>query len=334
MRSLFLACALTLVGCASTDPASVAPACEVSPEDRAWIDASLGAWRFSAAEITGAATVRPFEAIFFDDDCVLTSTNAFSSADVADVVWTATPHTGEVMLPGGQPLPAGVVSFASADDEHAFFVMSTPSVWRAAGVSNDALGLETMMTAVLLHEGSHIAQSATYGARITALVAANNLSDDFNDDSIQERFGGNAEFAASVERETELLFQVAAASDETVARRLAQEARELIRARRARWFIGADAYLAEAEDLWLTMEGSGQWLGYQWAVHPAGGGAESDVAMANFARRGRWWSQKEGIALAFAVSRLESFDWKREAFGGGAMTLLDMLDRELATPPN
>jgi hypothetical protein len=187
-----------------------------------------------------------------------------------------------------------------------------------------------MMTAVLLHEGAHIAQSSTYGARITAIVNANNLSDDFSDDTIQERFGDNAEFAASVERETDLLFQVAGNPDEADARRLAREARDLMRARHARWFTGADAYLADAENLWLTMEGSGQWVAYQWIVHPAGGGAESDVAMANFARRGRFWSQKEGIALAFAVDRLADFDWKRQAFGGGEMTLIDMLDAALA----
>ena len=103
-----------------------------------------------------------------------------------------------------------------------------------------------------------------------------------------------------------------------------------MRARHARWFTGADAYLADAEDLWLTMEGSGQWVGYQWIVHPSGGGAETSAAMANFARRGRFWSQKEGIALAFAVDRLAGFDWKRHAFGDGEMTLVEMLDAALA----
>lgn len=330
MRSVTMAGALALAACATASPAPQIPTCELSAADRVWIDASLGAWRFTSEEITGVATVRPFEAVFFDDDCVLRSANAFSAAEVADVTWIAAPHAGEVTLPVGGAMPAGVASFASADDTSAFFVMSTPSLWRAAGVTNEALGLEIMMTAVLLHEGAHIAQSSTYGARITAIVNANNLSDDFSDDTIQERFGDNAEFATSVERETNLLFQVAGNPDEADARRLAREARDLMRARHARWFTGADAYLADAENLWLTMEGSGQWVAYQWIVHPAGGGAESDVAMANFARRGRFWSQKEGIALAFAVDRLADFDWKRQAFGGGEMTLIDMLDAALA----
>jgi hypothetical protein len=330
MRSLIAFAAFALSACATAPPA--APACAVSAEDRAWIDASLHAWRFSAAEITGVGPVRPFEAVFFDGDCTLTSANAFSAETVSEVTWRAAAHTGQVTLPNGDAMPAGVTSFAGADAERAFFVMSTPSVWRAGGVRNDALGLELMMTAVLLHEGAHVAQSVTYGGRMQALAEANNLPEDFNDDSIQERFGENADFAASVQRETELFFQAVAAPDQSSARRLAREARELMRARQARWYTGADAYLAEAEDIWLTFEGSGQWVGYQWAIHPAGGGAEVDVAMPNFARRSRWWSQNEGLGLAMALDSIAIMDWKRHAFGDGEMTLLEMLDVSLASP--
>lgn len=330
MRSWVIAVALTLAACASGGSQIAAPACSVSAEDREWIDGALNAWRFSEREITGVGMIRPFEAVFFDDDCTLTSRNAFTAENVADVIWRATPHTGEVALPDGQSMPAGVASFASADGPLAYFVMSTPSVWRAAGVTNEGIGLEAMMTGVLLHEGSHVAQSTTYGARISAIASANNLSDDFDDDSIQRRFGDNAEFDASVERETELFFQAAAAPDQASAYRLAREAREMMRAPQARWYTGADAYLAEVEDIWLTFEGSGQWLAYQWLVHPSGGGLETADVLTHFARRGRWWSQKEGVALALVVGRLSDEDWKREAFGGGSRTLASMLDTALA----
>lgn len=335
LRSLLLVAAIALNSCASAPLAPSPPACEVSAQDREWIDGALDAWRFTANEITGVRNLRSFDAVFFDDDCVLTSPNAFSAASVADVVWNATPHAGEITLPGGDVMPAGVTSFASADGERAFFVMSTPSVWRAAGVRNDALGLETMMTGVLLHEGSHVAQLDAYGARIAAIETASHLpGDDINDDMVQNRFGENAEFAASVERETELLFQVTNTRDDAEARRLAREARDMMRARQARWYVGADAYLADAEDTWLTLEGSGQWVAYQWIVHPSGGGRERDAAMVNFARRGRFWSQKEGIALAFAVDRLAGFDWKHHAFADGEMTLVQMLDAALAQARN
>lgn len=329
LKRLLLAACLT-TACATS--ASI-PACGVSEADRAWIDGALAAWRLSAREITGIGEVRDFQAIFFDDDCVLTSADAFHGGAGADIAWRATPHRGAVRLPNAEEIPAGVTSFAAEGESGAFFVMSTPSVWQTGGVRNEELGLETMMVAVFLHEGAHISQSSTYGRRITALAEANNLPDDFNDDSIQERFGENTEFAASVQHETDLFFAAAASKDDAEAERLAREARDLMRTRQARWYVGADAYLAEAEDIWLTFEGSGQWVGYQWLVHPAGGGVDAEVVMPNFARRSRWWSQNEGLGLALALDRLSRLDWKRQAFGEGALTLAAMLDDALAIAP-
>ncbi len=208
--------------------------------------------------------------------------------------------------------------------------MSTPSVWRAGGVDNPGIGLETMMVAVLLHEGSHVVQAATYGERIGALAERNQLPESFDDDSMQREFESNADFSASVVRETDLFFAAAAASDDATALRLAREARDMMKARAARWFVGEKAFWLEAEDLWLTFEGSGQWAGYQWVIHPHGANAAADVALPNFARRSRWWSQNEGLAIALVLDRLGGPSWKRHAFGDGAQTLLEMLDAALA----
>lgn len=331
-KSFVLAAVLALSACATTPlsapPAAAAPTCTVSAEDQAWINRSLAAWRFSAREITGIGEVRNFTAVFFDSDCVLTSPDALNRADHA--TWTATPHTGTVALPNNDSMPAGVTSFASAEDGVAMLVMSTPSVWRAGGVDNAGIGLETMMVAVLLHEGSHVSQMSTYGARIGALATANNLPEDFNDDSIQHRFESNAEFSASVARETELLYQSVAAPDDATARRLAREARDLMRARMARYYTGADAYLASAEDVFLTMEGSGQYAGYEWVLNPRGAAQPVEVALPNFARRSRWWTQNEGLGLFLVLDRLAPRDWKRVVYGNGEHTILELIDAALA----
>jgi hypothetical protein len=235
-----------------------------------------------------------------------------------------------VSLPGGHEIPVGVVSFTSGEGGHAFFLMSTPSVWRAGNVPPGPMGLDTLMVAVMLHEASHIAQSNTYGARITALSQRYSLPDDFDDDSMQHDFEANAEFSASVIRETELFFQAAATSDDAEALRLARQAREMMKARAARWFVGDKGYYNEAEDLWLTMEGSGQWVGYQWLIHPRGGAIPVSTAMPAFGLRSRWWSQHEGLAVALTLDRLGAQDWPLHAFGDGEQTLLQMLDAALS----
>jgi hypothetical protein len=329
-RRATIATALALCACASMPAAPAAPpACDVSAEDRAWIEQSLEAWRFSAREITGVRASGDYGAVFFDAACVLVSPNALSDADGRGLQWTHTAHGGTITLPNGDEIPAGVTSFTLGGEDAPFFVMSAPSVWRAGGVRGDPLSLEALMTFVVLHEGSHVAQVATYGARVGALAERNNLSEDFNDDSMQHQFGETPDFAASVAREIELFVQAAASPDDAAALQLAREARALMRARAARHFIGDLAYYAEAEDIWLTFEGSGQWAGYRWLVHPEGMALDPELAR-RAAMRSRWWSQNEGLAIALVLDRLGPSDWHETVFGNGARTLLEMLDATLA----
>lgn len=328
LRSLIALLCLALASSCAAGAAttSTPPACSVSAADRVWIDRALAAWHVTAREITGIRRVDNFRAIFFNADCVLTSDAALMGGDPA---WSAAAHQGMIPMPDGSQMPAAVASFAGAHEGVAYFVMSTPSVWRTAGVEGAGLDLETLMIAVMLHESSHVSQTATYGARVTALTERYGLGDDFDDNAVQARFGDDAAFSASVARETDLFFQAAAAPDVAAARRLAGEARTMMRARATRWFVGDDAKFAEAEDLWLTFEGSGQWAGYHWLVSPRGAGLSEAVAMPGFARRGRQWSQTEGIAIALAMDRIAP-GWNRHAFGDGAQTMLQMLDAALA----
>lgn len=324
LRAPVLFAALAMAGCASL-PAP--PACALPERDRAWVDGAMEAWRLASREITGIGPVPEFEAIIFSADCVLRSTNALNSPTAEEVSWTASPHGGSIVLPDGSEMPAGVTSFVSGD-EGLYLAMSTPSVWEAAGVGEGSQ-LERAMVAVMLHEGSHVAQIGPYSSRLGALIDRYSLPDSFNDDAVQDRFEGNEEFAASVKEETRLFLAAAAAEDDAEARALARQARRLMLERQARWVVGDDAYLIEAEDIWLTFEGAGQWTGYQWQIHPRGGAQQPADVMAPFTR-GRQWSQTEGFAVVMALDRIVGPGWKRHAFGDGERTVLEMLDGALA----
>ena len=326
------AMALALAACASPSPGAMSPpACALSEADRAWLDRAVDAWRFTSSEITGLGQTPGFKAVIFDGQCTLESSDALAGARGDPVTWQATPHTGVVALPNGQEMPVAVASATISAERVTFFVMSAPSIWRAAGIDRGGpVALEDTMIAVLLHEASHVAQSGPYRSRIEALFQQYNLPDTFDDDSLQRHFRGNAEFTGSITRETELYFAAAAAESESSARQLAREARALMRARQARWETGDLAYFIEAEDIWLTLEGSGQWAGYQWLTHPAGGGVSAEDAMVGFRRGGGWWSQSQGFALALAVDRIVGSRWRRHVFGDGAHTLLELLDQAIA----
>lgn len=302
--------------------------CALSPSDQAWVDASAAAWNDTSERITRIGHGQAIQAVFFDARCVVTSATAMNGGAQA---WSATPHSGKIKIPNGAEIPAGVTSFAMGGEGKNFFVMSTPSVWRAANKSDNGLGsLETLMTHVVLHEGTHVAQIPTYGLRMEKLSKRFGLPESFNDDSIQERFQSEPAFAGSIAEETALWIAAATAADRTEAIAKAEQALAKMRLRQKRWFTGKDDYLTHAEDIWLTMEGSAQFAGYAWLVDPKGGKVPRDVVFQSFTK-GKWWSQVEGFAMFLALDRLSGDSWRAHAYGDGAKTLFEMLD-EAVTP--
>jgi hypothetical protein len=319
--------ALSIYAFAALAAAPPAPECALSPSDQAWVDQSMKAWNYAARNISGIARVKSIEAVLFDDKCVITSDTAMNGGPNR---WTARLHHGSVTLPGGESLKPQVISFANSSANHSFFVMSTPSIWRAAGKTGKGTSLEKLMTFVMLHEGTHVAQMPTYGKTIGAISERYHLPEDFSDDSIQKDFKGNEEIAASVERESKLLFDASQAKNRARAVALVRQARTLMKARYARWFTGKNAYMADAEPIWLTLEGSGQWVGYTWETDPRGGGVKPANVLPGLLSD-RWWTQREGFAAFMALQRLTGTAWKRQAFRLGQKDVVQMLDEAIGS---
>jgi hypothetical protein len=177
-------------------------------------------------------------------------------------------------------------------------VMALPSIWRTSAKAADTTMLAT---AVFMHEFTHTQTSHIAG--IDGLIARG-LPDDVNDDVVQTRFAGRDGFADAYMRERDLFFAAAVARDDREARRLAADAFQLLETRRGTFFTGADAVYADAEDLFLTLEGAGQFAVYQWLVDRRGGGLSAAEALAVTRRDGRQWSQDQGLALFLVLDRL------------------------------
>lgn len=215
-------------------------------------------------------------------------------------------------MPNGKELPLGPISFATGDVD-GYFVMSLPSVWRAAGVKS-GLGVEGLMDGVLLHEIMHTRQAELAGPLLDALARANGVSEDeLTDDIVQNRFGKDPAYRAAYERERDLLFSAAAAADDREARRIAREALSALRERRARFFSGGKAFYSDFDDIFLTMEGMGQWLAYRHYLSPRGGSIDPATALREVRRDGSQWTQDEGLALILVVDRLLP-GWQTRAF--------------------
>jgi len=282
---------------------------------------ALDAWFTTAHDRLSIYAGDPPDFVFFDDRCVYRTGStaagpAFEGPRYSGrrLAWNAAPHGGKVALPGGGEVPAQVVSFAAPydHDARAFMVMALPSVWRAGDV-HSALGLETLMTAVFVHEMTHTRQFYAFAPRMAALTARYHLGDDLTDDSLQDAFKNNPDYVAAYTLERDLLLQAAKEPDAARARALVARALEQARTRPARFFTGENAKWEELEDAFLTLEGIAQWAAWSWLTDPKGGGVDKARALTEFRRGGRFWSQDEGFLVMLAVDRFVP-RWREYAF--------------------
>lgn len=286
--------------------------CAMAPADRLWLDRALANWRVAERRLLRLAPSPLPRVIAVDARCIWTGTPARDGR----IDWVATPHDGKtVALPGGNTAPLGPISHAAPDAGGVgtgYFAMSLPSVWRAAGVSS-GLGLERLMDGVMLHELMHTRQFYFANPRLAELGRRYGLGDDISDDSLQDRFKGDPAYVAAWEAERDLLYAAAAAPTDAQARHLAGQALTAMRARQARWFTGNDARWQPLDDVFLTMEGLGQWLAYAWYVSPQGGGIDRATALREVRRKRNQWSQDHGLGLFLVIDRLVP-NWQRDVF--------------------
>lgn len=287
--------------------------------DAAWIHSALAAWEIIGRQHLKFATAGRPRIVTFDASC------AYTAEAGSSLKWNGVAHAGNVRLPDGKTIPVGVASFAGPDgpDGAAFFVMALPSIWRAHGIKS-SLGLETLMEGVLVHEIMHTQQSYFVTPYLDELTKRFGLPEDISDDSLQEHFKSIPGYVADYEAERDLLFAAAAEPDRAKARALAAQALQKMRARRARWFLGDEAKWAGLDDIFLTMEGIGQWAAYTWFLHPRSPVVPPDVALLEARRGGRHWTQDEGLALFLVIDRFVP-DWQAKAFAPKPMLAMELL---------
>lgn len=317
----------------STTPA--APAASESPsrecrflgEPRAWTAEALQAWqRLDRQRLRIANPVNPAIALF-DEKCVYRLTPdrwGDFSAGGRRFRSSATRHSGQVTLPDGTTVPATRLAFASpTSDGGMFFIMALPSLWRANAAEQRDPRLLSMV--VFMHEFTHTQQADGMGARVDRLLAQG-LPEDATDDIVQERFADRPGYREAWEAERDALYAAAQAPNASQTRVHLRDGLDRMLARQAQWFTGEDALYAEADDVFLTMEGTGNWSAWAWLTDPQGGAMSSPDAIAFIRGRSSHWSQDEGFALLLAIDRLTP-DWPTQAFGTRPMTAEEMANR-------
>ena len=286
--------------------------CQMEDADRAWLQDLLTTWRTVAREALRIDPDPLPTIVLFDERCVWTGDEANGKA-----------HGGNVPLPTGESMPARLATFAgtSGEGDRPFLVMAMPSVWRAEPRHQSEADLPLLMRAVFAHEMAHTVQSPGLGTWLREIERRLKPPQELDDDIIQTRFEKNPEFRAAWAAERSLLYQAANETNDSLRRALLSTALAMIETRRARFFTGDDAVFAELEDVFLNMEGVGQWAAYQVARRSG----LSPLDAQNAIRRGRTrWSQEEGFAAFLLIDALVP-NWRDRVLTGKPTSIFVLL---------
>ena len=324
MITALLAASILTAGAPATPP------CRFTGEPRAWTTRALASWdRLDHERLRIAEPVTPVITLF-DQSCAFTLTpDARGDFRVGARRYrtTGAAHSGEVRLPDGVTVPARKLAFASPiSDGRMFFIMALPGLWRAD--RSEPRDWNRLSMVVFMHEFAHTQQAASLGLRIDALLARG-LPEDSDDDIIQDRFGEQPDYLRAYEGERDLFYRAATVPDASMARSDLALAAQAMESRRAQWFRGPEALYAEADDVFLTLEGTGNWAAWKWLTDPRGGGLSPTDATAFVRGGGNQWSQDEGLGIMLAIDRLTP-DWPALAFSPGGATADRLIERALA----
>lgn len=314
----------------SAAPAEPAPACRFAGEVRSWTAGALGAWdRLDRERLRIQQPVTPVITLF-DADCAYRLTpdrRGDFRVGMRRYRVRASAHDGQIGLPDGQSVPASRLAFASPmSDGGMFFIMALPSLWRANPSEPRDWRLLSMV--VFMHEFAHTQQGPALGRRIDDLLTRG-LPQDADDDIVQTRFAGRPGYTPAYEAERDLFYSAAMAPDATSARAGLENAARRMAQRRSRWFTGAETVYAEADDIFLTLEGTGNWAAWTWLTDPRGGRLSPEDATVFIRGGGAQWSQDEGLGVMLALDRVTP-DWAPIAFAPRGVTADDLIARALA----
>nr|WP_315029124.1 hypothetical protein [uncultured Chryseobacterium sp.] len=300
----------------------------------------FSAWTLVYKDIYKIDTLQPVEFVFFDEKYVY-STSSISVNNGKTVKgsnllnlklhWKKALHSDTLTLPDKSKVPVGILSFASEipDNKHrSFFVMPLPSFWKKAGIQSKELGLDNLITGVFIHEFSHSQQMQSFGAKVTQFEKQNNFGVDFTDDIIQNIFSKNAPYVDHYNAEVSSLYH--SISDKELNTKEASKGLNLMNQRHKDYFKNQYQNLAEIDDLFLTMEGLGQYSMYLWLIDSRGAKVDKNRAIEGVRRNKKWWSQDEGLVLFLILERLKKPEaWAKEMFGTKTATVTELIQSNL-----
>jgi hypothetical protein len=243
-------------------------------------------------------------------------------------VWYKKAHNGNLILPDSANIPVRMMIYASPTIEKkvkAFFIMPLLSFWEMQKVDAHGIGLEKLTAGVFAHEFCHTQQLASFdkfGVYFEAYQKKFGV-ENFGDDMMQNMYENDSVITDLYKKELEIYTTAPILNTTDYCKAIASAQQQFNKKHQA-IFNKDTKQLKRLDDIWLTMEGIGQYAMYAYFTHVKGAGLAEDKAF--IALKTRWWSQEQGFAMFYLLSKMKNPQtWAKYFFGANMKTIMEML---------
>jgi len=190
-----------------------------------------------------------------------------------------------------------------------------------------AYSLHNLLTGVFLHEFAHTRQMNGIGSKITEFENNHTFKYEVSDDIIQDYFINDSLYVKEYNKEVNLFYSASNAKTKKEMYDLTKKGINLLKERQKKYLIPENEILTKMDNIFLSMEGLGQYMIVSWLTHPKGGNYPIDIAVKATRRGGKWWSQDEGLALFLILTKMTKPNWKI-MFSDDPIDIIKLLEKE------
>ncbi len=304
-----------------------------------WLEKWFSAWELMSEEVLDLPKTTPPEMFFYDEKYVYTTSEisapfgkSFNGPKLfgKKLPWKRQLHNDTLTIPNGQRIPIQLMTFAAPSEQknvEAFFVMAAPIFWENTGIESNEVSLDKLLTGVFLHEFGHTRQMNGIGSKITKIENNHTFKYEISDDIIQDYFINDSLYVKEYNKEINFFYSASNANTKEELHRLTKQGIDLLKERQKTYLIPENKILVEMDNIFLSMEGLGQYMIVSWLTHAKGGNYPLDIAIKATRRGGKWWSQDEGLALFIILSKMKNPNWKI-MFSNNPIDIVTLIEKE------
>jgi len=279
-----------------------------------------------------------FDSIYLYSNSIISTPNGIpiNGPDLYNqkIEWRKQEHNSTLVLPDSTVTNVHIMTFAAPKINGSYFVMPAPNYWKKIGLKNDIVSTRTMLNGIFVHEFAHTRQIEEIKDKLIRFEKNGKYEYPVNDDILQNYFQSDSLYTLKFMHELDELYEMLNIEEPYNLHLKINEWLKLFRSRQKVYLNPVSIEMAEIDNVFLTMEGIGQYAMMKYYMSDIGGNYSTKDALIATRHNKKWWSQEEGLGLILLYEKLVgNIDWS-ELYSLKDNTIIDLIEKKIYTGTN